>query len=226
MVHVALRFGERPEVALVLPLSVDGMLVVASAAMVDDKRAGRPVRLSARLAFTVGMFASIAANVVGAHPNLGARIVAGWPALALLLVVEMLSRSGRALRQPLTQSAVEPGEALTTEAHSRQALTLMATQSGHAVADSADACRILNAGAESAAPVADLAPAPWVGPGARPVEAPAEEDELTAARTVAGELSAAGRRITRDGLARALRERGHRVGTDRAAVLVRAVAAG
>ncbi|WP_230462787.1 hypothetical protein [Micromonospora sp. CP22] len=35
MVAVALRFGERPEVAYVLPLSVDGMLVVASAAMVD-----------------------------------------------------------------------------------------------------------------------------------------------------------------------------------------------
>jgi len=35
MVAVALRFGERPEVAYVLPLSVDGMLIVASAAMVD-----------------------------------------------------------------------------------------------------------------------------------------------------------------------------------------------
>ncbi|PWU47819.1 hypothetical protein DLJ46_13530 [Micromonospora globispora] len=47
MVHVALKFGDRPEVAYVLPISVDGMLIVASTAMLDDKRAGRPVRWSA-----------------------------------------------------------------------------------------------------------------------------------------------------------------------------------
>jgi hypothetical protein len=43
MVEVALAVGERPDVAYVLPLSVDGMLVVASVAMVDDRRsaAGR-----------------------------------------------------------------------------------------------------------------------------------------------------------------------------------------
>ncbi|MFV2103697.1 DUF2637 domain-containing protein [Micromonospora sp. LOL_024] len=93
MVAVALRFGERPEVAYVLPLSVDGMLVVASAAMVEDKRAGRTVRWSARTAFAVGVAASVAANIAAAEPSLGARIVAAWPAVALLLVVEMLTRA-------------------------------------------------------------------------------------------------------------------------------------
>ncbi|WP_435123336.1 DUF2637 domain-containing protein [Micromonospora tulbaghiae] len=93
MVAVALRFGERPEVAYVLPLSVDGMLVVASAAMVEDKRAGRTVRWSARVAFVVGVAASVGANIAAAAPSPGARIVAAWPAIALLLVVEMLSRS-------------------------------------------------------------------------------------------------------------------------------------
>ncbi|WP_434743836.1 DUF2637 domain-containing protein [Micromonospora sp. SH-82] len=93
MVAVALRFGERPEVAYVLPLSVDGMLVVASAAMVEDKRADRRVRWSARTAFAVGVAASVAANIAAAEPSLGARIVAAWPAVALLLVVEMLTRA-------------------------------------------------------------------------------------------------------------------------------------
>ncbi|MEV0396687.1 DUF2637 domain-containing protein [Polymorphospora rubra] len=96
MVAVALRFGERPEVAYVLPLSVDGMLVVASAAMVEDKRAGRRVRWSARVAFIAGVVASVAANIAAAQPSLGARIVAAWPAVALLLVVEMLTRSPHA----------------------------------------------------------------------------------------------------------------------------------
>ncbi|GAA4714797.1 DUF2637 domain-containing protein [Phytohabitans rumicis] len=95
MVHVALRFGERPEVAYVLPISVDGMLIVASTAMVDDQRAGRPVRWSARVAFIAGVGASVAANIAAAQPTLGARIVAAWPAIALLLVVEMLSRVRR-----------------------------------------------------------------------------------------------------------------------------------
>jgi len=99
MVHVALRFGERPEVAYVLPFSVDGMLVVSATAMVDDKRSGHRVRPAARVAFTAGVLASIAANIAAAEPTAGARIVAAWPALALLLVVEMLSRSGRAQRQ-------------------------------------------------------------------------------------------------------------------------------
>ncbi|MBN1174622.1 MAG: hypothetical protein JXA67_20830 [Micromonosporaceae bacterium] len=40
MVHVALRFGERAEVAYVLPLPVDGLLVVASARR-PSRRSGR-----------------------------------------------------------------------------------------------------------------------------------------------------------------------------------------
>ncbi len=95
MTEVALKFGERPEVAYVLPFSVDGLMVVASVTMVDDKKDGRRPRTSARAAFLVGVLASVGANIAAAHPDLGARIVAGWPALALLLVVEMLSRSGK-----------------------------------------------------------------------------------------------------------------------------------
>lgn len=109
MVHVALGVGERPDVAYVLPLSVDGMLVVASVAMVDDRRGGRRVRWSARVAFAAGVTASVAANVAGAHPTIGARIVAAWPAIALLLTVELLSRAGRQL--PAAAAAIEPASA-------------------------------------------------------------------------------------------------------------------
>jgi hypothetical protein len=96
MVHVALRFGERAEVAYVLPLSVDGLLVVASAAMVDDKTAGRRPRTSAKVAFIAGVAASIAANITAAQPSVGARAVAAWPAVALLLVVELMTRTEQA----------------------------------------------------------------------------------------------------------------------------------
>src|SRR6266542_88453 len=51
------------------------------------------------LAFAAGIVASVAANIAAAQPSIGARIVAGWPALAQLLVVELLSRSGRKIEK-------------------------------------------------------------------------------------------------------------------------------
>lgn len=105
MVGVALHVGERPDVAYVLPLSVDGLMVVASVAMVDDKRAGLTVRMSARVAFTVGVGASLAANIAHAEPTIGARIVSAWPAVALLLVVELLTRYGRTRKAPAAEPA-------------------------------------------------------------------------------------------------------------------------
>ncbi|WBC17577.1 DUF2637 domain-containing protein [Micromonospora sp. WMMA1998] len=93
--HVALRYGERREVAYALPFAIDGLLIVATTAMLDDKRNGRRVRWSARVAFAFGVTASLAANVASAAPSAGARVVAAVPAVALLLAVEVLSRVGR-----------------------------------------------------------------------------------------------------------------------------------
>jgi thiol-disulfide isomerase/thioredoxin len=73
--------------------------------MLDDRRRGRKIRPVARVAFAAGVTASVAANIAAAHPSLGARIVAAWPALALLLVVEMLSRSGHPAEHPAMPAA-------------------------------------------------------------------------------------------------------------------------
>lgn len=97
-VHVATLAGERTELAHIIPLSVDGVLVVASIAMVDAGREGRKPSWATRVGFVVGIAASIGANVMSAQPTLLGRAVAAWPAVALLLVVEMLSRKGKLLR--------------------------------------------------------------------------------------------------------------------------------
>ena len=107
-VAVATRAGERAEIAHVIPLSVDGMLVVASIVMVDDRQQGRKPRWSARIAFLVGTAATIGANVAGAHPTILGRTVAAWPALALLLVVEMLSRKGKRIPDDVVVQAAAP----------------------------------------------------------------------------------------------------------------------
>jgi hypothetical protein len=114
MVHVALACGERPQVAYALPFSVDGMLVVASIVMVDDKSRSGRVRPTARLAFAAGVIASIAANIAAAHPSIGARVVNAWPALALLLVVEMLARPPA----PEAEVPAEPAD-LSARRHDR-----------------------------------------------------------------------------------------------------------
>src|SRR6266702_4459109 len=56
--HVALRYGELREIARLLPISVDGMMIVASIAMVDDRRAGRSIRPWAKIGFLTGVAAS------------------------------------------------------------------------------------------------------------------------------------------------------------------------
>jgi hypothetical protein len=106
MVEVARMAGEDPTVSLWVPLSVDGVLLVASAAMADDKARKRKPRTSAKVAFVVGVMASVGANIAAAAPTIGARVVAAWPAIALLLVVEMLTRRGKPV--PVIKPVAEP----------------------------------------------------------------------------------------------------------------------
>lgn len=94
-VSVTLLAGERVELAHIMPLSVDGLLVVASVVMVDARREGRRPSHVTRFFFALGIAASVAANVASAHPTALGRAIASWPAIALLGVVEMLSRKGK-----------------------------------------------------------------------------------------------------------------------------------
>lgn len=58
------------------------------------------IRYGVRAALTLGVAASIAANVLHAQPNVVGRLIAAWPPVALLITVELISRvpvHGRAL---------------------------------------------------------------------------------------------------------------------------------
>lgn len=104
---VARQAGEHVSVAAVLPLSIDGLILVGTLAMLDDKRSGRKPRLSARLAVAFGIIATLAANIASAHPTWTARAVAAVPPVAFLLAVEVLSRRGKLIR-PEPVALVEP----------------------------------------------------------------------------------------------------------------------
>lgn len=112
MRELALHHGQTPSVSALLPISVDGMLIVATMAMREDRDEGHPVRPWARSAFLLGVVASVAANVLAAQPTLTARIVSAWPAVALLLVVEILTSK----RKRVTASAQAPAAPVVSHA--------------------------------------------------------------------------------------------------------------
>ncbi|MDG4770692.1 DUF2637 domain-containing protein [Solwaraspora sp. WMMD792] len=97
---VARSAGEHGSVAVLLPLAVDGLILVGTMAMLDDKRHRRSPRWSARVALVFGVLATIAANIASAEPTTTARLVAAVPAVSFLLAIEVLVRSGKPITDP------------------------------------------------------------------------------------------------------------------------------
>lgn len=93
--HFALEGGADQVSAALWPLSVDGLVVLASLGLVRARAdMARRARVTLWLAFLLGVAVSLAANIAAA-PTLGWQpvLVAGWPPLALLLAVELVVHS-------------------------------------------------------------------------------------------------------------------------------------
>lgn len=92
---VAHMAGENALMQGIMPLTVDGMMIVATTAMADDVLHGRTPRKAARWGFYLGIAVSMAGNVTATwgHGWL-ARVVALWPAVALLVVTMILDTKG------------------------------------------------------------------------------------------------------------------------------------
>ncbi len=93
MRHLAIGAGEGWR-ADILPLSVDGMMAVASMKALDQRRAGKRALLP-WAALLLGTGASLAANIAAAQPTLVGRLVAAWPPVALVIALELLLHEGR-----------------------------------------------------------------------------------------------------------------------------------
>jgi hypothetical protein len=102
---VAIGAGERHWVGYALPLAIDGLIVVGVAALLEDKRARRAGRPSARFAVSVGVLATLAANIASAQPTWTARLVAVAAPVSFLIAVEVLTRTGRPLPDDPTPAA-------------------------------------------------------------------------------------------------------------------------
>lgn len=114
IVKVATRAGESDGVPYALPLTADGLILVGTLAMIEDRRAGRRPHWSARGAVILGIVGTLAANLASAQPNPTAYAVAAWPAVAFLLAVEVLLRPTGSADEPAAED-VEQGPVVAEE---------------------------------------------------------------------------------------------------------------
>jgi hypothetical protein len=113
--ELALEVGESPLLALILPVSVDCLILLGSLLM-GMAHGWRPKAFGTTI-FIIGVLVSLAANMRVAEPDPWARAVSAWPAVSLLLSVEALLlivfHTGRT---DLGRSAIEAVTALADEA--------------------------------------------------------------------------------------------------------------
>ncbi len=100
--------------AVLIPLAVDGLIVVASMSILLANRYGSRGGILAWSLLIIGSLASLGANVAVADPSLIGRIIAAWPSAALIGSCELLlaqlrrSTGGRVEVQSVPIPKAEP----------------------------------------------------------------------------------------------------------------------
>ncbi|WP_431925801.1 DUF2637 domain-containing protein [Nonomuraea jabiensis] len=90
MHELCVRHGEDHLAAVLIPLAVDGTIVVASMSILLANRYGSRGGVLAWAMLMVGSLASLGANIAVAEPSLVGRVIAAWPSAALIGSYELL----------------------------------------------------------------------------------------------------------------------------------------
>jgi hypothetical protein len=101
--------GEDRSTALLYPGTIDGLVFMSSMVLLDAARSGEPAPLLAKWTLGIGIGATVAVNVLHGieHGPVGA-VIAAWPALALVLTVELMMGLIRRGRQVPAEVVEEP----------------------------------------------------------------------------------------------------------------------
>jgi hypothetical protein len=210
MAELARIHGEVGWRSHAFPVSVDGIEVVASLVLLAHRRSGTPAGWLPWVALAAGTAASVAANVaVGASDPVG-RLVAGWPAVALLVAIKLMAGLLDSPSEHVVRAEGRPGPAGPVH---------RSPGPGHPVAGlvRTDATED---GPGSGGPE---------GTGPTRVERNQATDGTDptgledAARVVRDQLVAAGAPVNRRNLAAGLRSAGHRVRNDRLGHLLQVI---
>lgn len=122
--------GSDPAGAALWPLSVDGLLVLATVGVLKADQLSRRGRVAVWLSFWLGIAVSLAANIAAA-PELTWQpvLVAGWPPVALLLAVELLAHGPRSREHTETESVTSETEQAVSATETAAALVVRDTES-------------------------------------------------------------------------------------------------
>jgi Protein of unknown function (DUF2637) len=187
------------------PLSVDGLEIVASLVLLAGHRSGRRPGWLPWAALVLGTVGSLAANVATAGPGAISRIIAGWPALALLIAVKLLT--GMLNLPAITVPQPPAGQDHPGQPRRFAVLPDRPAEGVPATSGSSIPNRLptrQRAGRSQA-----NEPRRAAGPE------PGIVGLLAAARAVRDDLQRAGQPLTRDSLAARLREGGHPIRNSR-----------
>jgi hypothetical protein len=130
-VHVAslaLRYGQPPLAAYLLPISIDGLVAVASLVMLRAARTNVSAPWLARTGLVLAVVATLACNVAYGLPHgWPGALLSGWPAVAFVVAAEMAISMTR--RRPVKAASGHGGQADTarTVATTGQARATVAT---------------------------------------------------------------------------------------------------
>jgi hypothetical protein len=103
-VHLLVEVHGQPGwVAVLTPLSVDGMIVAASTTLLAESRSGNSGGVLPWALLAVGSVASLAANVAVAELTATGRVIAAWPSFALIASYELLMRQVRRVADASTE---------------------------------------------------------------------------------------------------------------------------
>ncbi|MBL7261346.1 DUF2637 domain-containing protein [Actinoplanes sp. LDG1-01] len=213
MRELATHHGQLGWKSYAFPISVDGLEIVASLYLVAQRRAGRPTGWVPWLTLIIGTAASLAANVAVGGADVVGKLLAGWPALSMLVSVKLLFA--------MFDHEPEGGHREIVRDDQRTAVPV--TDGPEIVPRSG-----LGDSAPSATDPAERAAATPAASTPRdnrcevdPVDVRAVAHLIPAARGARATLAEAGQSLSRDHLADALRDLGHGVSNERASVLLK-----
>nr|WP_255500581.1 DUF2637 domain-containing protein [Micromonospora sp. Llam0] len=210
--------------AFAFPISVDGLEIVAALYMVVQRRGGRRTGWLPWVALVVGTAASLAANIAVGGDSVVGKVLAGWPALSMLIAVKLLfsmidhgEEGQRTVPDgPLTSAdrpptfGTVPPEASDGGQPSVKVADGRSGRAGTAGVDAADRTDGLASGQPSGTDVRGES-----------TDARSLAHLLPAARVARAALAGMGRPLSRDALAETMRGDGHGVSNQRASLLLK-----
>jgi hypothetical protein len=237
MRELATRHDQLGWKSYAFPISVDGLEIVASLYLVAQRRAGRSTGRIPWTALLVGTVASLSANIaVGGADPIG-KALAGWPALSMLASVKLLFSMfdhgtddlRTIVRDDQRTSGTVPDVPNTVPAtgrqHSNSSAAVPNQRTGGASpspsgpagrpADRSTGALVASGGTPDNREGAVGGTVAW-GDDIRSVA-----HLVPAARTARMTLAKAGRSLSRDNLADAMRDAGHGVSNARASLLLK-----